>query len=458
MMIPLLLLSATLAAQAPQDTARLTVTTAVDRALATHPAVAVARAQRDVADAEVGQARATRLPALSLDGAINRFQEPMVVYPLHSLNLQHPPLFDRALSQASVGAAYTLFDFGARSSKVKAAEAGRDAASAVLDAAEQQMAARTLQAYLRVLTAREVLVAEDQRLAALGAELKRSRDRLAAGKTARVDTLRAAAELASATADREQSASTVDVTERDLSRLTDAPVHGVPLAEVRLTAAAMATEADAAQACHAAVPPKGAPDDCGTTAPRYLTNPDVRAASLRFDAAAAAVGAARSTLYPSVQATSAIVDRSNVTGRYLAEWQVGLALSYPLFTGGARESAISRAEATERVAQQQRQLAQLAASQQSDEATATFGSSVARVRALEAAVAQSAEVARITRLARDVGEGTQTDYLIAEANLFRARSSLVQARHAAIGARVELARVLGELSRPWIARSLESLP
>ena len=96
--------------------------------------------------------------------------------------------------------------------------------------------------------------------------------------------------------------------------------------------------------------------------------------------------------------------------------------------------------------------------QQLDETQSTLDGSRARVTALEAAVAQSSEVARITQLLRDVGEGTQTDYLIAEANLFRARSSLVQARHAVIAARVELARVLGELSRSWIASSLETLP
>ena len=124
-MIHSLLLAAALAAPPPQqgqDTTRLTVAVAVDRALATHPAVAAARAQRDVADAEVGQARAAWLPAVSLDGAVNQFEKPMVVYPLHSLDLRNPPLFDRSLSQASMGAAYTLFDFGARSSRVQAAE------------------------------------------------------------------------------------------------------------------------------------------------------------------------------------------------------------------------------------------------------------------------------------------------------------------------------------------------
>jgi len=174
--------------------------------------------------------------------------------------------------------------------------------------------------------------------------------------------------------------------------------------------------------------------------------------------AAASVGAAKAGRLPQFQATTAIVDRSNITGRWLSEWQVGVGMSWPLFTGGARESAISRAEASSRAAREQLRMTRLTAEQQVDEARAAFDASRARVAALDAAVQQATEVARITALARDVGDGTQTDYLIAEASLFRARSGLVQARHAAVAARVELARVLGELNRAWIVNSLESQP
>ena len=38
---------------------------------------------------------------------------------LHGLDLRNPPSFDTELSQASLGAAYTLYDFGARSSRVR---------------------------------------------------------------------------------------------------------------------------------------------------------------------------------------------------------------------------------------------------------------------------------------------------------------------------------------------------
>ncbi|MBW7933568.1 MAG: TolC family protein, partial [Gemmatimonadaceae bacterium] len=332
-MITVLLLSA--AVLAPQDSARLTLAGAVERALSTHPAVAVARANVDVATAEIGQTRAAWLPTVSLDGSVNKFQEPMIVWPLHGLDLRHPPAFDTELSQASLGAAYTLFDFGARSSRVKAAEAQRGAADASLGATEQQVLARTVAAYLRVLTARGVLAAEDQRVAALNSEAQRARERLAAGKSARVDTLRAAAELANAPPDRVSSAASVEVAEQDLARLMDVAyddVHGAALAPVRLT-----TGIDAA------------PNDRRSLVTRASSaNADVLAAERRASAASASIGAAKAGRLPQLQATSAIVDRGNITGRWISEWQVGVGLSWPLFTGFARERAVDRAEAAAR--------------------------------------------------------------------------------------------------------------
>ena len=78
---------------------------------------------------------------------------------------------------------------------------------------------------------------------------------------------------------------------------------------------------------------------------------------------------------------------------------------------------------------------------------------------LERATLAQEEVVRIERLSLDVGSGTQSDYLDAEAGLLRARASLVEARHAAVTARIELARITGELSLDWLTRTLvESRP
>ncbi len=138
------------------------------------------------------------------------------------------------------------------------------------------------------------------------------------------------------------------------------------------------------------------------------------------------------------------------------EWQGGLQFSYPLFTGGARIAAGERADADVRAARASLAQAQLRLASGVDQAVASVNSAGARVQALETAVAQAVEVARIEKLALDAGSGVQTDYLTAEAQLLSARASLTQARAAEAAARIELARLLGELSPDWLRANLES--
>jgi outer membrane protein TolC len=78
------------------------------------------------------------------------------------------------------------------------------------------------------------------------------------------------------------------------------------------------------------------------------------------------------------------------------------------------------------------------------------------VAALARAEQHQTEVARIELLSLEAGAGTQTDYLRAEADLARARSLLVEAQHTEIAAWVEVARVVGELTPEWLARTVEA--
>ena len=146
-MITAMLLVAGLAAA--QDTNRLTLAVAVDRALASYPTVAAARARADGAAADVGAAQAAWLPRLSLDGSLNRFQEPMVVAPLHGFDPANPPLFDQTLIQSGLSLNWTLFDFGGRTARVRVQRALAGAAEAAHSGAEQQLMARVTGNYKR---------------------------------------------------------------------------------------------------------------------------------------------------------------------------------------------------------------------------------------------------------------------------------------------------------------------
>ncbi len=444
-MIAALLLA--LAVQA-QDTTRLTLQSLVDRALGTHPAVAAAEAARDRSTADLSGARSSLLPTLGFSGGITRYQEPMIVAPLHGLDLRNPPLFDRTPYQAGLSLNWTVFDFGKRSAQIRAQSALRDAAGDALTATEQQLMTATVHAYLGVLDARQLLAAQDRLLAALTSAEGRTRQLEAQGKAARVDVLRLDAEVQSARADRITAASQLDVAEHQLARLADVSfdaVHGAVLAPLALAdTAALGDTTGAAQA--------------DLVARAVHTSADVRELEQRSLAARAGVAAARATWFPTVQVQAGYTDWGRATGNYSTQWQAGLAMSYPIYTGGSRVSAIERASADQRAAQEQVRAARLTVEQQVDQDLAAVREAHARVAALQSAVAQAREVERIEQLALDVGTVVQTDYLDAEAKLYSAQAGLIQARHAEIAARVDLARTLGELSRNWLARNVESLP
>jgi outer membrane protein len=427
------------------DSTRLTVGQAVERALASHPTVGVARAMRDRSVADLADARAAQRPRFSVDAALNQYQEPTIVKPLHGFDPTNPPLFDRSLVQGGVSASWTLYDFGVRSSRVRMQDALGGAAAAAMTTTEAQLVARTVTAYARVLTARGVLTAHDQRLAALAATLDRVKQVVAEGKAARVDQLRIETEIQRARADRIGTVAQLEVAEQDLAQLANLPAGSVRRASLTpLQRVDAGVESDTTSASRDAL-----------VARAMRSSAEVLEFEQRARAANATLMGARATGMPEVRLSGAYLDRGRLRGDFSAEWQLGMAVSYPLYTGGVRQAAADRASADDRAATDQLRIVRMNVESGIDRTLGSLRESRARVDALASAVDQSAELVRIEQLSLDVGAGTRSEYLDAVANLLRARASLIEAQHAGIVARVELARLVGELSREWIARTVE---
>jgi outer membrane protein TolC len=428
----------TVAAQPrPVEGPRVSLVDAVRLALETFPSVGASQAAGDEARAVSGEAEASRLPTVTLDASLTQNQEPAPVTPIHGFTPGLTPQFDETLIQAGVSLHYRLFDGGVRSGRIRQARAQVGVADAELDATRQALAARVVSTYLDVLGRREVLDAHDHRLAALRSESSRVRQRFDAGRAARVESLRIDAALAGAEADRVRAAEALGRAERDLARLIGQPasaVEGSALEAVVLSEAATAIplreQVEAAALRSSAV---------------------IREANGRLGAAEAAAAAARGAAWPELRLAGSYVDRGSRLGDYAAEWLAGLQLSYTLFNGGARGQAIARAEAARRGTEDLARLAALQVEQEVDHALSAVREARARVDSLEPAIARFRELARIERLLLDAGSGTQTDFLNAEADLLTAQANLVEARHAEIAARVELARVAGELNLDWLA-------
>jgi outer membrane protein len=317
---------------------------------------------------------------------------------------------------------------------VRGERARSDAALAAVDEAAQTAIARTVRAYLAVLGDRGVLDAHDRRLAALDSELDRVRLRRDAGKAADVEVLRVEATLAAARAERVRAAADLDVAERELARLADLPPDGARAERLVVVEA----EAEPVHAREVLL------------ARALATNPVLERARREQAAAHAGRAVATAARWPTLDLIGAYMDRGGLDTEHQLEWNVGVQLSYPLFTGGAVAGAAERAGAESRAAAQRVRAVEQQVARDVDRALAAVEETAARVASLETAVTRFAEVARIEQLRLDAGSGTQTDYLNAEADLLAARAAMVEATHGAIAARVDLARVIGALDLVWV--------
>jgi outer membrane protein len=420
----------------------LTLLDAVRRALATQPRVAGTRAALDAARAGLAEADAAWWPRVSLDAGITRFEEPMLVTPLHGFDpnfLLDPPDFDETIVDASLAARWTVFQGGGRRARVRAAGARVQAAAASLEGAEDATIAVAVMAYADAVAARETLVAHDLRLEALAAEHARVGKALAEGAAAGVERARADAALARARANRIVAAAELEVATGELGRVIGLADAGPELAG-RL------------------VLPRVEPPDVAAESPGIaaLENPAVARARSEAEAARAVADAARAAWWPDVAAQGAYVERgaAGEPDTYSGEWQVGLRLDWAVFTGGARKAQVDRAEADERQAEARLRQAELDQASQVERAAAAFEQARAREAALAEAALASAEVARVERLALDVGAGVQADWIDAQADLLEARAALVEVRAASLVAAVELARATGALDLDWLANHL----
>jgi len=427
---------------ADEPSGPLTLGEAARAALQHFPTVRGARAELSGAQATVGEQKAARYPSLKLNGSATRFEEPSIVYPIHAFGLDGFPPLNRTVYQSGLAAAYTLFDGGGRGARVREAEEQNLAAEASLQGSEQDLLAQVATKFAEILARCEVLRANERRLESLRSERARVTKFLEAGKAAKVDSLRVEAALASAQAESLRLAADLALSERDLTGFT-----GIPRERTRAKNLVAFALADTSLA----------PVDV-TIAQALEENADLREARARAAAATAGARSARGAYWPQLSVVGAYQIWSDPDGNSTGEWNAGLQLTQNLFTGGAVSSRAAQRDAANRRAEESVRLAHIQTGRGVQAAHDRVRETTAGVRSLRTAVVSHEEVARIEALSLDAGSGTQTDYLAAEADLMNARAKLAEAEHARIAARLELARLTGEISTEWLARHMEATP
>jgi outer membrane protein TolC len=418
-----LALAPAIAAGAP-----LTVEDAIRLAWARNLALRASASQVEAARAEAARARDARLPVLSLAARGVRTDEPLMAF---GLKLDQGRIgaadFDPGrlngpgpLGAFGGGATFSvpIFMGGRLLAGQRAAGAAAEAEAADHVRRRMELAAGVVEAYFGAQAAEEgVRYAED--LLAHAAETERFiRARNAQGLTLDADVARASAFRAQAEAERAGA----------LQRRSSARSALVLLSGDEAAGADLATPIAALPA------PAGGGDSAST-------RPDLVAARLRRDAAAAGVTVARGALLPAVflQASAETMRTSDLahgadwtTLGVLARWDLSLADADSTRAAAARARA-----AADALAWRERE-----AAREVSEARLAVETAGARIRAGEEAVSAS-DSARTLRAARHrQGLLPLTDVLDAEAGLAGARALLLASRLEARLARARLALAL----------------
>lgn len=399
-------------------------------AVSTHPAVEAARWRLEAAGSAAGEARAPWWPTASVAAVFDRYQEPMVVAPLHGFDPLQPPAFERALAQGHASVDWTVFDGGLRRARWGMATRQVDEASAAMAAATEAVVFEAVASYLTVLTARTILAAHDAQVESLESERSRATQLHDEGRVPWVHVLRTEASLSRAAAEREAAAARLGLALHRLARV--AGMEPDRVAAARLVAVAPV--------------PGPSPERAEALAAARSEHPALERAAARAAASSFGVAAARSLWLPRLSVGGRYSAYGSTNTRFQPEWQVGTRLSYAVFSGGARRRAQDRAVAEAAAARAELAAATREVEDAVDAMLVAYRSASTRVAALESAVTQSAEVARIEALALDAGAGVHTDYLRAEADLLSSRAALAEARQLAAEAWVRLGQATGRLS------------
>lgn len=174
-------------------------------------------------------------------------------------------------------------------------------------------------------------------------------------------------------------------------------------------------------------------------------SPAVIAASESRVAAGSNVASAKTAYIPSLRFSSGYNwnnQQASFSGGNTS-WSMSLSLSYPIFNGFQRETAVDRAQYTLRVSQLQEDDARLAAREEADGALQNLLTAERAILIAQDAAFVAAEDLRVVRERYAVGAATILDVLVSQNAVTQADVDVVTSRYDYILARAELEAILG---------------
>lgn len=421
----------------------LTLEQAVRLALSRNPALKAVEQETAVAEARLGQAKASRFPRMDFSQAFTRGNNQVYVFgtlltqrqftaanfALSQLNAPRP--LDNF--QTRIDGQMLLYDFGRTRWRISGAKDAKTAAEHQIEQARQDLILRVIQAYSAVLVARQNLAAAREAMRSAEAGEQQVSSRQQAGLVVTSDLLSAQVFRAQMK-DRELRA----VNALDLALLTLEREMGAPPEQLRQ--------------------PSQPSEELSEPEPSFIAlqeweniafkeRPALLAAEMEQQAVAAGKRLAKSEFGPRLGAFANFErDAETLTSRSGANWSAGAKMDWNIFSGGARRYSLAEAQARERQSENNLQWLRSGVRLELRQACLETQSAAERAAAARQAVEQARESLRIVQSRYEAGLVTITELLRAQA----AQLDAATVRVAALGdwqaARAQLERAAGRLT------------
>ena len=399
----------------------LTLSEAVEIALAKNPLTRVAAAGRQLADAQLSAARAIRLPLLQASESITTSNNPVFVFgslleqgrfgPNNFLidSLNNPDALTNF--RAGLSVRVPLFDQRQSKARIDVAKLGQQQADQQTELVAQQIRFEVLKSYYGVLLAQSRVAVADEAIQIGTADLKRIKDKFETGFVVRSDLLAAEVQVSEFRQQKIQAIGELAIAQGALNTALGLPVNSLHTVIDQLSERSFSIET---------------PDELYRQA--LQNRPEYARAMLAVRGNARQVRGARDDVLPRVDAFSSvgISGRSPVTGS--SDYAVGASVNLNLFDAG-RKARIDQARATEAIAQAEQEQLANQISFEVVRAYQQFISAREREHVVAQTTTQAGEVLRIVQDRYREGLTTITEVLRAELALVRARTDVLTARH-----------------------------
>lgn len=394
--------------------------TAVQRALAGHPALRVAEEDAARALAQVDQARAPSLPTLSANGTFTRLDD--------DRRLADRLVLGKEQLSANVQVAVPLINTPRWAQWYRASKAA-DAVRATSDDVRRQVAVNAARAWLAVLAQRRVVDAATTARLTAKAHLDFASERLKGGVGNRLDELRAAQEFSVSTTQLENAHAALARAQDTLGQVTGSDVPVDVIAEE---------------------PTLAAPGELATSLEAFSDGRlDVRAAKVRKETLEATTRTDWMDYLPLLNAVfQPFYQNPPSLTQPLTGWQLNLVLQLPLYDGGLRYGQARERRANARSADAQLELAMKKARIEVRTAFEQVTHADLALASARNAASEAAEAMELANVAYRAGATTNLEVIDAERRARDAELQRVLAEDAARQARLDVLVASGRFPAP----------